>query len=129
MKFLAEDDTVTITFEGWEIIWCLRRKLVIPRAAITSLTWTPEFMYTGERFFRLGGTGAPGLLYAGNFRSSSGWYFLFVRRPKGRNWLTGGGFRAPEILDITTQDYKYERLMLSCQPDIGASLMNWFRNS
>jgi hypothetical protein len=129
MKFLAEDDRLIITLEGWEVVWSLRRTLVIPRTAIVSLAWTPEFTYTGERFFRLGGTGAPGMLYAGNFRGGSGWYFLFVRRPKGRNWLTGGSFKAPDILDITTQGYTYGRLLLSCRPDIGVSLMNWFKHA
>lgn len=126
MKFLAEDDKLTIQLEGLEVLWGFRRRLVIPRPAITSLKWTPQFAYTGNRFFRAGGTSLPGLLYAGTFRSATAWYFLFVRRPKGRNWLTGGSFTVPDVLDITTRGYAYERLMLSCQPDVGASLVAWF---
>lgn len=126
MRFVAEDDALIIKLQGAEVLWGLRRKIVIPRDKITSLAWTPQFSYEGERFFRLGGTGAPGLLYAGNFRSAEGWYFLYVQKPKGPNWLTGGTFTAPDILDIGTQDFKYKRIMLSCRPDIGASLINWW---
>lgn len=129
MKFLADDDGLTIRLEGMEVLWSLRRKIVVPRQKIVSLAWTAQFAYAGERFFRTGGTGAPGLLYAGNYRSAEGWYFLYVHKPKGPHWLTGGVFNAPDILDITTQDFTYKRIMLSCQPDIGASLMNWFSNT
>jgi hypothetical protein len=129
MKFLAEDDKLTVSFEGLEIFWAFRRRLVIPRAAITSLNWMPQFSYQGNRFFRLGGVGLPGLLYAGNFRAVGGdWYFLYVSRPRGIHWLSGGPFTALNTLDIVTQDYRYGRIMISCRPDIGAGLMNWFKN-
>lgn len=129
MKFITDKGDLTIELEGFERLWALRRKLVIPRRAITSLAWQAHFNYEGQRFFRAGGTGAPGLLFAGNFWSSSGWYFLYVRRPKGAHWLTGGGFTAPNILNITTEGYTYKRLMLTCEPDVSTSLIKWWRGT
>ena len=124
MKFIAEVNQLTIKLEGMEIIWGLRRKIIIPRRKIASLAWTPQFNYTGKSIWRLGGTGAPRLLYAGNYRSADSWYFLYVRRPMG--WISNGKFAAQNMLDISTTDFRYQRIWLSCQPDIGVSLMNWW---
>ncbi|MEO6761218.1 MAG: hypothetical protein ABI220_02460 [Candidatus Saccharimonadales bacterium] len=124
MKFIAENNQLTIKLEGIEVFWGLRRKIVIPRRKIASLAWTPQFSYTGKSIWRFGGTGAPRLLYAGNFRSGGDWYFLYISRPKGST--SSGQLAAENILDINATDFRYRRILLSCQPDIAASLMNWW---
>lgn len=129
MKFKADDDKLTITFDLGEMVWALRRRLIIPRSSITSMDWTPQFNYEGQRFFRIGGTNLPGLLYAGNFYSAAGWYFLYLVRPRSRSLMAGGIFSAPNVLDIATQDFRYKRIMLTCREDIGVSLINWWHNA
>jgi len=128
MKFIAEYDALTIQLEGMEIVASLRRKIVIPRDKITNLTWQPQYVYEGRRVIRLGGVALPRTIFAGNFWGSVGWYFLYVHNPKGARWLRGAAFSADNVLDIATNDYVYKRVILTCQPDIGASLLNWFKN-
>ncbi|HET8709541.1 MAG TPA: hypothetical protein VFL85_04670 [Candidatus Saccharimonadales bacterium] len=126
MKFQADDDKLTITLEGREVVWALKRKLVIPRAKMTSLTWQPQFLNTRGRLFRVG-TGAPGILYAGSFRGTDGWHFLYLRQPKGWPMFNNGRISAPNVLEINTENYPYTRIIVSCREDIGASLTNWWQ--
>lgn len=123
MKFIAKDGALTIKLEGFEILAGLRRKLVIPRQKIVNLTWQPVFA-TNKREIRLGGTGLPGVLYAGNWWGRGGWYFLYVQQPQG--YPLSGGLSAPNVLRLQLTDYTYTEIWLTCQPDIGAGLMNWY---
>lgn len=129
MKFFAEDDRLIITFQGWEVLWALRRTLVIPRDCISDIEWSPQYTYP-DWLVRVGGTGAPGILYAGNFRSSNnGWYFLFLRQPRGWEWPFRKGITAQNVLVITAHDYRYKQLLFTATPEIGASLTNWYRST
>lgn len=127
MKFIAEDDALTIKLEGTEMLWGLKRKLVLPRAKMVDLKWTPEFDY-GDLLLRIGGTEAPRLLYAGHFRDidTKETLFLYLRRPKG--WPVIRQMSGTEVLSVTMRDFPYAKIFVSCRPDIGASLMNWFES-
>lgn len=125
MKFKADDDKLTITLQGWEMIWALKRKLVIPRSAMADLEWKRQFINEQGRLFRVG-TGMPGLLYAGSFKGVGGWHFLYLKQASGWPLLDSGRFSAPNVLEITTLDYPYVRILVSCREDIGASLTNWY---
>jgi hypothetical protein len=127
MKFVAEDDSLTILLQGSEILLSLKRKLVLPWEKIVDLTWTPEFNYR-DLMVRIGGTGVPRLLYAGHFRDldTKETLFLYLRRPKGIPELRS--VSDANVLAITMRDYPYAKVLVTCQPDIGASLMNWFEN-
>jgi len=127
MKFIAEDDTLTIKLEGAEMVWSLKRKLVLPREKMVGLTWTPEFNYR-DLMVRIGGTSAPRLLYAGHFRDldTKETLFLYLRRPKGIPELRS--VTDANVLSVTMHDYPYAKILVTCQPDIGVSLMNWFEN-
>lgn len=128
MKFTADDDKLTITLEGWEVVWALRRTLVIPRAKMTSLEWLPQFTNTHGRLFRVG-TGLPGVIYAGSFKGAEGWNFLYLRQVNGWPLFNNGRITAPNVLEIATTDYPYVRILVTCRPDIGASLANWWHNT
>lgn len=128
MKFLADDDKLTITLGGWEMVWALRRKLVIPRASIVSLEWKPQFVNERGRLFRVG-TGLPGVLYAGSFKGSEGWNFLLLRQANGWPLFNGGRITAPNVLEIGTTDYPYVRILVTCREDIGISLVNWWKQT
>lgn len=123
MKIIAEGEALTIKLEGFEAVASLRRKIVIPRQHITNLTWQPVFT-TNQREIRLGGTGLPGLLYAGNWWGKGGWYFLYLHRPQGHP--LAGGLSAQNVLSLDLAEYPYKAIWLTCQPDIGASLLNWW---
>jgi hypothetical protein len=125
MKFVAEGDTLTITLEGGEMIMSLKRKLVIPRSAITQLDWSPTFALT-QQIWRLGGAMIPGVLAAGRFRGGGDNYFLYMRQVRGLDM--SGTLRAPNILTISTHDFRYKHIVLTCNPEVGAGLVAWWKN-
>ena len=127
MKFLAEQDSLTIRFEGWEMFFGLKRQLVIPRAAITNLSWQPEFVHRGS-LFRVVGTGLPGVLYAGYYRANSERAYLYAKHPRGMSWTADGMVTMPDALVITTEKYRYQLVVVTCTPEIGERLTSWFRS-
>lgn len=127
MKFVAEQNSLTITLEGWEVVLGLKRKLIIPRASITSLTWQQEFVHRGS-LFRVFGSGFPGVLYAGYFRANGKRAYLYVRRPRGMSWVADGIVTMPKSLVITTENYYYPLTVITSSPEIGTRLEEWFRS-
>lgn len=124
MKFVAEDETLTVKLTGMEVALGLKRRLVIPRERSTSLDWLPDFTFRGK-LWRLAGAGIPGVLYAGHFRASGEAYYLYLYQPVGVGWVNGL-VRAQNVLVITTQGYKYKQVLLTCNPEVGAGLLNWY---
>lgn len=126
MRFLAEDDSLTITFEGGEVFWALKRKLVIARSQLTDLSWQPGYVLP-QRMLRVIGTDIPGLLWAGRFVGGGQRDFLYVQRPTGVTWS-----RNPQpmksVLVLTLRDNRFDQVIVSCRPDIGEQLVTWWRN-
>ncbi len=127
MRFIAESDSLTIILEGWEAIAGLKRRLIVPRSKIVNLTWQPEFVHRGS-LFRVAGTGFPGVLYAGYYRANRSRAYLYLKRPRGLSWTADGIVTAASVLVISTDDYHFPLIALSCQPEIGAQLEAWFRS-
>lgn len=125
MKFVAEQDTLTILFEGWEILFGLKRSLTIPRSSIINLSWHPEFVHRGS-LFRVVGTGLPGVLYAGYYRANGVRAYLYAKYPRGLSWTADGIVTIPNALVITTQQYRYPLVMVTSNPKIGSELRDWF---
>lgn len=125
MKFVAEDDKLMILLHGWEVFASLKRKIVVPRSCIRSLDWQPEFVHRGS-LIRLVGLGLPGALYAGRYIGNGLRYFIYMQKPRGISWVSTGQVSAPNILDIETIDFRYKRLLLSCSPEIGPQLVQWW---
>ncbi|MEO6513748.1 MAG: hypothetical protein ABIR37_03600 [Candidatus Saccharimonadales bacterium] len=128
MKFVADQDMLTITLEGWEVLLGLKRKLIIPRASITNLTWQPEFVHRGS-LFRVVGSGLPGILYAGYFRANGKRAYLYAKKPRGMSWTADGMVTVPDALVITTENYYYPLIVVSSTPEIGERLTDWFRST
>ncbi len=124
MKFTTDSKQLIITLEGWEILWGLKHKLVIPKSAITSVSWQAEYKHTGS-LFRVVGTSAPRVLYAGYFRANGVRAYLYMKKPKGMSWTADGVVTAPNILAITTKNYKYSLALLTCIPEDGQRLADW----
>jgi hypothetical protein len=124
MKFLAGEE-LTIKLDAAEMVLGLRHKLVIPRDKIVDLVWLPEFN-TDDLLLRIGGANIPGLLMAGNFRdvTSKVTLFVYLRHPKG--FTLSRTVRDSNVLRITLRDYTYGEVIVSCEPDVGTSLMSWF---
>jgi hypothetical protein len=128
MKFLAEDDNLTITLEGWEVLLGLKRKLIIPKTNIMNLTWQPKFVHRGS-LFRVVGTGFPGVLYAGRFHANGQRAYLYMKKPRGMSWTADGLVEAPNMLVIAIEDFRYPLVLISSTPEVGDRLTSWFRNT
>lgn len=128
MKFIATEDALTIKFQGFEVLFGLRKKLVLPRKDIENLEWTPEFNYSGH-LLRVGGTGLPKLMFSGYFRDleTKQLFYLYVHKPKGGLPVTGK-LAAENVLLISMRAGKCKQVIMSCEPEIGAALTKWWRN-
>jgi hypothetical protein len=124
MKFIAEDDQLIVEFQGAEKFFAIKSRLIIPRESIVSLEWHPDFKFE-RRVIRLGGSDIPGVLYAGRYRGGGESYFLYLIKPRGGLPWFSGVFKSQNTLVIATQDYPYKQILLTCQPDIAAGLLNW----
>jgi hypothetical protein len=81
MKLALNEDALAVTLEGWERLWAMRRRLIIPRGKIVHAEWhgEPFEIHAG---LRLAGTAFPGVLAAGTFYGQGMKQFLYVRRPQ-----------------------------------------------
>lgn len=84
MKISTNDQQLTIKFEGFEIIWGLKSKIVLERDEITDIQWSPE-MPDPKNFLgrRCPGTVIPGIFMAGSFTHQKRWEFwcMYLKRP------------------------------------------------
>ena len=121
MKLELNEDALTIALEGWERVWALRRRLIIPRGNIVHAEWhgEPFEIHAG---LRLAGTVLPGVLAAGTFCGQGMKQFLYVRRPRG--WRRAS---AANVLVIDLHDMFYHRVLLSCGQAEAARVVAWAR--
>jgi hypothetical protein len=126
MKFIADDDQLTIRLQGIEIFFGLQRTLDIQKSKIVSLDWSPQFTFP-QKVWRLAGSSIVGILYAGHFRGNGERYFFYLRNPHGLSWV-GGGISAENVLVITLQNHSYNQVVLTCKADIADGLVGWWHD-
>jgi hypothetical protein len=93
------DATLELHLDGWDAVWALRRRLVVPVGHVAAARAVPrrELPSAG---LRMGGTEMPRRIRAGRYWwPGSGWSFWFIRR-------------ADEVLLIDLRDDRYERLVV-----------------
>jgi hypothetical protein len=119
MKLEPNGDALTITLEGWERLWGMRRRLIIPRGKIVHAEWhkKPFEIHAG---LRLAGTAFPGVLAAGTFYGQGMKQFLYLRQPKGWRRAT-----AANVLVLDLHDMFYHRVLLSCAQADAARVVAW----
>ncbi len=119
MKLELNDGELTVTLEGWERMWALRRRLVIPRSKIVHAEWHAE-PYELHRSLRLAGTALPGVLVAGTFYGQGMKLFLYMRRPQGWRRAT-----AANVLVLDLHHMFYHRVVLSCVEADARRVIAW----
>jgi hypothetical protein len=82
MKLQLSEDVLTIVLEGWERLWALRRRVIVPRAKIVHAEWHGE-AFEIHAALRLFGTAVAGVIAAGTFYGQGMKQFLYLRRPRG----------------------------------------------
>ena len=121
MKLQLSDDALTIALEGWERVWALRRRVIVPRAKIVHAEWHPE-PFELQASLRLAGTSLPGVLAAGTYYGQGMKQFLYLRRPHGLRRVT-----AANVLVLDLHDMFYHRAVLTCAEADAARVTAWAR--
>jgi hypothetical protein len=123
MKFVIDDDILTIKFEGLEQVWAFKRRLIVPRIKIERAVWQPGVVLPrGELGLRVGGTGLPSVLYAGRFAGRDGLNFVYLKRPQYDH-----GVKLANALTLEMRDYRYQRIILTIDdPAMATDLIAWW---
>jgi len=119
MNLELSGDELTVALEGWERVWALRRRLVIPREKIVHAEWHGA-PFTLRATLRLAGTGLPGVLAAGTFYGQGMKQFFYLRRPQG--WR---GVTVANVLVLDLHDMFYHRVVLSCAEADARRVLAW----
>jgi hypothetical protein len=114
-------DDVTVSLHGWDALYCLRRRLTVPRTAVAGVCVGRQDRLPRE-WMRLPGTAIPGLIRAGSYGAATHRDFWDVRR-------------AAEVLviELVRDAGPYRRIVLEVadphaearrlQPDLGAAVL------
>jgi hypothetical protein len=121
MRFELNGGELTVTLQGWERMWALRRRLIIPRGDIVHAEWHSE-PFELQTSLRLGGTSVPGVLVAGTFYGQGMKQFLYLRRPQGWRRVT-----VANVLVLDLHDMFYHRVVLSCPEADAQRVIAWTR--
>src|SRR5262249_20436166 len=119
MKLQLSDDALTIALEGWERLWALRRRLVIPRGKTVRAEWHAD-PFAVHAWLRLFGTAVPGVIAAGTFYGQGMKQFLYLCRPRGLWHAT-----AANVLVLDLHDMFYHRVVLGCAEAEAARVIAW----
>ncbi len=119
---LHTNGALTLRFEGWERWLTLRSVVTIPRDRITSVTFHPDYQDPGGAW-RSGGTGMPGVLYAGRFRRHGLREVWYLRKPHG--WWKA---RASDVLEVVSDVPDATRLLLTMDPVEADAIIGWYRH-
>lgn len=119
MKITVSPDGLEVEMEGWEVLWALRRRLMIPKQAISNIEYIDEkppqnFAWP---FIKFPGTVLPKVLMAGTFVKPGEKDFWMLR------------VRHEGVLRITTApgSFNYSRVLLSCDADTANDIGRWWK--
>lgn len=121
MKLTSNQYGVRVELAGLDQKAAFRRSFDVPRDTITAMRFHAQYRDPGK-VWRVGGTGVPGWLYAGNFRRHGLREFWFLRRPSGVFKVT-----AKNVLEIETTG-TFARLLVTVPEGEATELIRWFRD-
>ena len=82
VKVTTDSDTVVFEMQGWDKLWTLTGKLVIPLAHITSVEADPHPAMGWFQGLKVAGTDIPNVYRAGFFMQDGNRVFWDVRHPE-----------------------------------------------
>ncbi|HEX8762385.1 MAG TPA: hypothetical protein VF733_01365 [Candidatus Saccharimonadales bacterium] len=119
MRFTLEPMQLTITLEGLEQLWALKRRLQIPHHAIAELDYQASVptMRDNRGFLRIPGTAVPWRFYAGSYGHGDTREFWYLKATQ------------PGVLVITLKAgvLTYDKVRLTCSPDIAQDVADWWQ--
>jgi hypothetical protein len=119
MKFVMQDNQLTIKLEGLEKVWALKRRLQIPHYAISEVDYIAQqpVMEDFKGYFRFPGTTLPWTFLAGSYNGNGGREFWYVHLKQ-----TG-----VLILTLKSGTTNYTKVRVTCTPEIAQSIADWWQ--
>jgi len=122
MKFSLEPNQLTVTLEGFEQLWALKHRLQIPHFAIESIEYfdqLPSIQDYQGHLLRIPRTTTVWRFSAGMYRYGDKHEFRYIK------------MRQPGIVTINCKPdtLPYDRLRLSCSPEIAQNIVDWWQKS
>lgn len=78
----VSDGNLVFEVEGWDKLWSLRSRLVIPARHVIRVYADPNIAQGWWQGIRVGGTHIPGVITAGTFYQHGNWIFWDVHHPE-----------------------------------------------
>jgi hypothetical protein len=78
----VSDGNLVFEVEGWDKLWSLRSRLVIPIKHVSGVYADPDIAKNWWQGLRLAGTHIPGVIAAGTFYRHGDWVFWDVHKPE-----------------------------------------------
>jgi hypothetical protein len=79
LNITVQDDQLTVRLLGWDVLYCCRRQVIVPLAAVDGVCVAPR-QDIPVQGLRLPGTGIPGVIRAGSYGTGDQRDFWDVRR-------------------------------------------------
>jgi hypothetical protein len=120
MKFITQDDTLTIQLEGAERLWALKGRLQIPRFAVLDVDYNPEVPVLQD--------------FRGRLRfPGSNWFWQFmagtyVRGGVREFWYLHMQNPGVLLIDIKPDTFSYQKIRLSCDPETAQAVADWWHH-
>jgi hypothetical protein len=118
MRFITHNGELTIRLEGFDQLWALKRRILVPRQAISEVDFIPEqpLMKDYWGYWRLG-TAMPWVFLAGTYWRKGEKEFWFMR------------LRQPGLLVITFKEgaTEYAKIRVSCSAEIAQDIADWWQ--
>ena len=93
------DRNLVFEVEGWDKLWSLRSRLVIPIHDVIRVYADPKIAESWWKGVRVGGTYVPGVITAGTFYHHGGWVFWDVHNPEN-------------VIVVELRDERYAKLIV-----------------
>jgi hypothetical protein len=95
----VSDGNLVVEVEGWDKLWSLKSRLVIPIVHVTGIYADASIAEGWWKGLRVAGTNVPGVIAAGTFYHHGNWVFWDVHKPENT-----------VVLDL--RDERYEKLII-----------------
>ena len=95
----VSDGNLTVEVEGWDKLWSLRSRLVIPIRHVIRVYADSSIAENWWQGLRVAGTHLPGVITAGTFYHHGNWVFWDVHNPE-------------KAVVVDLQDERYEKLII-----------------
>ncbi len=109
-KIIVNENFIEIKIEGMDVLWAMKRKLIIPKSSVVNVYLKPKDLKSPHLKFP--GSSVPGLILSGTYYG------------KGRKEFWTTHFKDGVVFDL--KDFKYSRVVIDIENP--QSIIDKFKN-